>query len=201
MKRKILSIFLCSLMLAGGICGCGHDDDSNINSDSSSQVVHVDGTFDIEEVRKNINIKGYHFEVPMKLKDLEKGLKYEFVGEEFDDGLYKVVISDDNELILESLAADVHKISKKAYLYNIAVTDSNSDVAGIVPFVSTKEDVLEKFGKPDYIENYDILGDEKETYKYGLFGQNDGFKSKGKFMNIGFNSSDVIEAIVVNYLE
>ena len=88
MKRKILSVFLCSLMLAGGICGCGHDDDSNINSDSSSQVVHVDGTFDIEEVRKNINIKGYHFEVPMKLEDLEKGLKYEFVGEEFDDGLY-----------------------------------------------------------------------------------------------------------------
>ena len=116
MKRKILSLFLCSVMLMGSVCGCESKTDEQ---SSSSKVVHVDGTFDIEEVRKNINIKGYHFEVPMKLKDLEKGLKYEFVGEEFDDGLYKVVISDDNELILESLAADVHKISKKAYLYNV----------------------------------------------------------------------------------
>ena len=64
MKRKMLSLFLCSVILVGGVCGCSNKTEEQ---SSSSQVVHVDGTFDIEEVRKNINIKGYQFEIPIHL--------------------------------------------------------------------------------------------------------------------------------------
>ena len=91
MKRKILSLFLCSVMLMGSVCGCESKTDEQ---SSSSKVVHVDGTFDIEEVRKNINIKGYEFIVPQKLSELDNGLTYEFVDEEFGDGFYEVEISD-----------------------------------------------------------------------------------------------------------
>ena len=36
MKRKILSMFLCSVMLASGVCGCGKDESTVDNSLSSS---------------------------------------------------------------------------------------------------------------------------------------------------------------------
>ena len=41
MKRKILSLFLCSVMLMGSVCGCESKTDEQ---SSSSKVVHVDGT-------------------------------------------------------------------------------------------------------------------------------------------------------------
>ena len=149
MKRKILSLFLCSIMLAGSACGCSNKTEEQ---SSSSQVVHVDGTFDIEEVRKNINIKGYEFIVPQKLSELDNGLTYEFVDEEFGDGFYEVEISDNSGVILCSIAENAHKKSNKAFLFNIALKDSNSNVIGITPLVSTKEDVLKKFGEPDEIK-------------------------------------------------
>lgn len=200
MKKKILVLLLCFLISACAFTGCGQNGITEPEQSSISSVVMVDGTFDIEAVRNSININGHRFTVPQKLSELEEGLKYEFVDEEFDDGLYMVEISDENGLVLKSIAANAHKKSKKAFLYNVSVEDSDSDVAGIVPFISTKEDVLKKFGEPDDKESYG-LSEGKEAYKYGIYELREGFRSKGRFMTIGFNSSGAVEVITVNYSE
>ena len=160
----------------------------------------VDGTFDIEAVRNSINIKGHKFTVPQKLSELEEGLTYEFVDEEFGDGLYTVEISDENALVLSAIAENAHKKSKKAFMCNITARDSDSDVAGIVPFVSTKGEVLEKFGEPDDKKTV-FIREENEFYYYGFKESDDGYTIKGKFMAITFSSSDIVEKITVNYSE
>ena len=198
MKRKILSLFLCLVMLIGSVCGCESKTDEQ---SSSSKVVHVDGTFDIEEVRKNINIKGYEFIVPQKLSELDNGLTYEFVDEEFGDGFYEVEISDKSGVILCSIAENAHKKSKKALLYNIALNDSDSNVIGITPWVSTKEDVLKKFGEPDEIKEADLIDKKLVAYIYGNREEANYYQTKGKFMNITFNDEDIVESIVINFVK
>ena len=201
MKNKFLSAVLCFSFLIVSLCSCGKNQNTESEQSIVSSAVMEEGTFDIEAIRTNINIKGHKFTVPQKLSELEEGLTYEFVDEEFDDGLYMVEIFDEKGLILKSIATNAHKKSKKAFLYNVSVEDSDSDVAGIVPLVSTKEDVLKQFGAPDDKVSYDYSGEKKEAYKYGVYEPREDFKSKGQFMTIGFNSSNVVEVITVNYSE
>lgn len=201
MKKKIFELLLCSLISVCAFAGCGQGGITEPEQSSSSSVVMVDGTFEIEAVRNSINIKGHRFTVPQKLSELEEGLKYEFVDEEFGDGLYMVEISDENGLVLKVIARNAHKKSKKAFFCNIGIEDSDSDVAGIVPFISTKEDVLKKFGEPDDKQTISIISEEKEVYKYGFKESDNGYTFEGKFMTIKFGSSDIVEGVVINYTE
>lgn len=201
MKKKIFALLLCTLISVCAFAGCEQGGNTESKKSDSSSVVMVDGTFDIEAVRNSINIKGHKFTVPQKLSELEDGLKYEFVDEEFGDGLYMVEISDENGLILKSIARNAHKKSKKAFFCNIGIEDSDSDVAGIVPFVSTKEDVLKKFGEPDDKQTFSTISEEKEVYKYGFKESDNGYTYEGKFMTIKFSSSDIVEGVVINYTE
>lgn len=202
MNNKFLTATLCFLSLTIFSCGCGQNGNTEPEQSSSPSVEMVDGTFDIEAVRNSINIKGHKFTVPQKLSELEKGLKYKFVDEEFGDGLYTVEISDENGQLVSVIARNAHKKSKKALFCNLGIEDSNSDVAGIVPLVSTKEDVLKKFGEPDDKQTISLISEEKEVYKYGFKESSDNiYTSEGKFMTIKFNSSDIVEGVVVNYSE
>ena len=160
-KQVFSSGFMLSFLIVP-LCSCGKNKNTESEQSIVSSAVMEEGTFDIEAIRTNINIKGQEFTVPQKLSELEEGLKYEFVDEEFDDGLYMVEIFDENGLILKSIATNAHKKSKKAFLYNVSVEDSDSDVAGIVPLVSTKEDVLKQFGVPDDKVSYDDSGEKKK---------------------------------------
>lgn len=199
--KKIFALLLCTLISVCAFAGCGQNGITESEQSGSSSVVMADGTFDIEAVRNSINIKGHKFTVPQKLSELEDGLKYEFVDEEFDDGLYMVEISDENGLVLKVIARNAHKKSKKAFFCNIGIEDSDSDVAGIIPFLSTKEDVLKKFGEPDNKQKTSIITEEKEFYYYGFRESDNGYTYEGKFMTITFSSSDIVEAITVNYSE
>lgn len=159
------------------------------------------GTFKIDTVRHSINIHGHIFTVPQKLSELSDGLIYEFVDEEFDDGLYEVEISDDSGVILCSIAENAHKKSDKASLYNIAIKDSDSNVLGIIPQVSNKEDVLKMFGEPDETKETDLINKKIVTFIYGFREETDGYRTKGQFMNITFNEDDIVDSIVINYVE
>ncbi|MBO5164257.1 MAG: hypothetical protein J6B75_07435 [Ruminococcus sp.] len=198
MNKKIVCFFLGTVFISTLLSGCGQDGNTGI--EQSSSVVMVDGTFDIEAVRNSINIKGHKFTVPQKLSELEEGLTYEFVDEEFGDGFYMVEISDENGLVLSAVADNAYKKSKKAFVSNIALKESDSDVAGIVPLVSTKKDVLKKFGEPDD-KKTSSTNEQKEYYYYGFRDLNDSQVINGKIMTIAFNSSGVVEVITVNYSE
>lgn len=200
MKRRILGLFLCSVILAGAACGCSNKTEEQ--SSSSSQVVHVDGTFDIEEVRKNINIKGYQFEVPIKLKDLEKGLKYE-MNDYHSDSVRGVDIFKDGELFFEATVDGAEKKTKHASIYNIVVEESDTSIDGITPTVTTKEQVLKRYGEPRKIEFFDNRGVEEEKYRYGEYEPFANVKAgdypKAKAFTVIFGTDEIVKQVIIYY--
>ena len=200
MQKKILTLLLCSALSVCAFSGCG-DDKAEPEESSISTVALEEGKFDIDAVRNNISIKGHKFIVPQKLSQLDSGLKYKFVGEEFDDGLYEVEISDENDVILCSIAENAHNKSDKASLYNIALNDSDSNVLDITPQVSNKEDVVKLFGEPDATKETDIMDSKIVSFIYGFREETSGYRTKGKFMNISFNEDNIVSSVVINYVE
>lgn len=186
--------------------GCGKQSSEQTAPDSTKSTLAVAsgseaGTFQIDVVCSSVNIHGHTFTVPQKLSELSDGLTYVFVDEEFDDGFYEVEISDSSGVILRPIAENAHKKSSKASLYNIALTDSESDVLGITPLVSTKEDVLRQFGEPTEQKQSD-LGDKKiEAFIYGTHSVSTGYQTDGQFMNIAFNEDNIVFSIVIDYTE
>ena len=199
MKTKVLAILLCSALSVCAFSGC-EDAKAEPEESSISTVALEEGVFDIDAVRNNISIKGHKFIVPQKLSQLESGLKYKFVGEEFDDGLYETEISDDEGLILRTIVRNAHDKDKNAELYNISVGDSDSDIAGIIPLVSTEDDVLKQFGKPDHSEEVET-DTETKLYRYGEFTDKNSYSHIGNLMTVSFNNSGIVQQIVVSYSE
>lgn len=208
MKFRKLELLLCTLIFISAFVGCGNNplEESNSEADSTKSTLAVAsgfeaGTFQIDAVCSSVNIHNHMFTVPQKLSELSDGLTYAFIGEEFDDGLYEVEVSDSSGVILRSIAENAHKKSSKASLYNIALTDSESDVLGITPLVSTKEDVIKQFGDP-MEQKQSNLGDKKiEVFIYGTHGVSTGYQTDGQFMNIAFNEDNIVFSIVINYTE
>ncbi len=202
MKRKILGLFLCSVILVGAACGCSAKTEEQ--SSSRSQVVHVDGTFDIEEVRKNINIKGYQFEMPIKLKDLEKGLEYE-MNDYHSDSVRGVDIFKDGELFFEAAVDGAEKKTKHASIYNIVIEESDTSIDGIIPTVTTKEEVLKRYGEPHKIELIDNRGIEEEKYWYGEYKPFENVKAgdspKAKSLSIVFGENNIVNRVIIYYKE
>ena len=200
MKRKMLILFLCSVMLMVGVCGCSNKTEEQ--SSSSSQVIHVDGTFDIEEVRKNINIKGYQFEIPIKLKDLEKGLTYE-MNDYHSDSVRGVDIFKDGELFFEAAVDGAEKKTKHASIYNIIIEESDTSIDGIIPTVTTKEEVLKRYGEPRKIELFDNRGVEEEKYRYGEYELLENLKTgdypKAKTFTVVFGTDGIVKRVIICY--
>ena len=92
MKRKILSLFLCSMMLIGSVCGCNSKTDKPSSSsevvstvDESSEAAEnkgdesfeYNGTFNEEvfnHIIQDINLKGVKISMPCTLANLEDGV-------------------------------------------------------------------------------------------------------------------------------
>ena len=197
MNHKKIIIMICFSIMTGIFCSCGKMQNEKTEPSDTSSINMEDGTFHFEMIESNIYIKGYRFTVPQKLSELEEGLTYKFIGEEFDDGLYEVEISDENGIILRSLADNAHHKNGKAFLYNIAVEDSESNVAGMIPHMTTKEEVVKKFGEPDEIVS-SYSDENKKIYKYGTYEVKNCYRSIGKFMTISFDTDGIVELIVVN---
>ena len=199
MKKNNLTL-LTFVITAMILFGCGQDPAPANEDTPTASLTMVEGTFNIEAVRNSLIIKGYRFSVPQKITDLDEGLTCKFIDEEFDNALYQVEIYDQNGLVMRTLARNAHNKSKKAELYNIAVEGSDSSVAGIVPTVTTAEEVLKQFGEPATIidnrsEGRDLI------YKYGQHNVQPGYQTPGKFMNVIFDQSGVVKTIIVQYLE
>lgn len=92
MKRKILSLFLCSLMLTGSVCGCNSktdkpssssevvstvDESNEITENKDDESFEYNGTFNEEVFRhiiQDINLKGVKVSMPCTLADFEDGV-------------------------------------------------------------------------------------------------------------------------------
>lgn len=92
MKRKILRLFLCSLMLTGSVCGCNSktdkpssssevvstvDESNEITENKDDESFEYNGTFNEEVFRhiiQDINLKGVKVSMPCTLADFEDGV-------------------------------------------------------------------------------------------------------------------------------
>ena len=92
MKRKILCLFICSLMLTGSVCGCESkndkpssssevvstvDESSEITENKADENFEYNGTFNEEVFRhiiQDINLKGVKVSMPCTLADFENGV-------------------------------------------------------------------------------------------------------------------------------
>lgn len=148
---------------------------------------------------KRINIKGYKFTIPQKLSELEKGLTYKYVSDELADGFYKVEISGKNEQILDVVVRAKKKNDKNAVIDNIAVETSDSNVCGLIPLVTAKDEVIEKFGEPNE-QKTEIIREEKEFFYYGIEEYDDGYLNiRAKMMTVCFNKDKIVETITITY--
>ena len=92
MKRKILCLFLCSLMLTGSVCGCESkndkpssssevvstvDESNEITENKDDESFEYNGTFNEEvfnHIIQDINLKGVKVSMPCTLADFEDGV-------------------------------------------------------------------------------------------------------------------------------
>ena len=81
MKRKILSLFLCSVMLAVAACGCGVDNNSEPDStaDSVGATENLSEGFDWEKVKQDITFEGKKIDFPFCVNDLGKGYEMDYI--------------------------------------------------------------------------------------------------------------------------
>lgn len=200
-KRKHTFLLLCGLMLLSSLTGCENVETSDSVSDQANftTIAREEGTFDIDAVRKDINIKGYKFTIPQKLSELEKELTYKYVSDELADGFYKVEISGKNEQILDVVVRAKKKNDKNAVIDNIAVETSDSNVCGLIPLVTAKDEVIEKFGEPNE-QKTEIIREEKEFFYYGIEEYDDGYLNiRAKMMTVCFNKDKIVETITITY--
>ena len=92
MKRKILCLFICSLMLTGSVCGCESkndkpssssevvstvDESNEITENKDDESFEYNGTFNEEvfnHIIQDINLKGVKVSMPCTLADFEDGV-------------------------------------------------------------------------------------------------------------------------------
>lgn len=200
MKNKFSVLALCLSFLTFPLCSCGQTGSTESEQSIFSSEIKEEGTFDIETVRKDININGHHFEVPMKLSELEDGLTYEFIDEKIEDNLYQVEIRDENGVFLSTIADNANKKNGNAFLYNITVKDSNSHISSLVPTVTTKEEVINKYGEPDYKESY--LSKEYYTYGYKEPNKNDfDYREKKQSIVVTIDENEIVEKVSITYVK
>ena len=207
MKSRFIAVILCTSVFAVPLCSCEQNESTEPKQSIVSSVTAEEGTFDIETIRTNINIQGYKFELPQKLSELEKGLEYKFT-EDYtfgnEDAIYGVEISDKEKLVLNSVAYTENSKKKTAYLPNIFIDESNSDIDGVTPLVTTQDEILKKYGEPDNKEfHYFREKGEREIYTYGYKEETEHIweENKGKFMTIVFDDKNVVASVALTYLE
>lgn len=131
MKRKILCLFICSLMLTGSVCGCKSkndkpssssevvttvDESSDVKESKADESFEYNGTFN-EEVFKHIiqdiNLKGVKVSMPCTLADFENGVTIK------DPFLFK-----EDSMVTYSLSYNNTHLAEISYYSDRELTDA-----------------------------------------------------------------------------
>ncbi|MCI1269795.1 MAG: hypothetical protein LKG21_07885 [Ruminococcus sp.] len=180
-------------------------DSSKQNSQTSENTSSIaisepkEGTFDIEYVRKQINIKGQAFEIPMALKDLPEGWTWkEHENTKYCDeghGLAYIYYND-KEMFVVGLENYYKKAEGDGIVYNLTIETEDCSIDGLLPIKSTKQDVVDKYGDPIKISKYG-------SYYYGIVNNSDtlGGIIKDQSICVKINDDDTIKSISITYAD
>ncbi len=211
MKNRVKFI-LCAVMVCLVLASCRNENieasDTGVTSsaaaDDNTAQGEANGTFDIETVRKNIVIKGQPFEVPIVLKDLSNGWTWEENENSKlrDEGLgLASIYYNGEEMFIAGVENYYDGSEEKGIIYNFSIKTDDSSIDGLIPLKSTKQDVIEKYGEPDEVEQMEEPF--VDGYCYGIINGWDTVlgRMNDQSLYFGFTEEGIIKKITITYAD
>ncbi len=204
-ERKVM-LMLVSLMLIFGTAACGKQTDSSTANESEteqsvSQTEETEG-FDMERIRKSIIIKGQPFEIPIALSDLGEEWTWKenensWVGSN-GNGLVDLYYNDE-EWFVFTVENYFEGSEDEGIIYNLSIHTEDCSIDGLVPFVSTKQDVIEKYGEPTEIYKSKTDDGYPHHYTYGTPDDDAAPPAKQQTLTAGIDENDIVTGITITY--
>lgn len=202
--ENVVALLVVATMLCN-FTGCSNGQtpsptNHDITSGGVSNSVNETG-FDIDRVRKSIVIKGQTIEIPMELNNLPNGWSYELYDEKDvylkDNQFLATMFYNGEEMYIAALENYNKNKPKESIIYNLTIYESDCSIDGLIPQLSTKQDVIDKYGEP-------LSGVGNELYYY--YGIVNGENKTGGRLNdhcigVRFTENDIIKAISITYAD
>lgn len=201
-KIKRTTALIITAAILNNLIGCAKEpmENNNISSDIVSDSEDATG-FDIERVRQSLVIKGETFELPKRIGDLETGWTYEKRETHYvdDTGLADFYYNG-NEMFVAGIGNFKEGKEEDGYIYDIALETDDCSIGGITPNVSSKDDVLKKYGEPSKINVFENRG--LYRYIYGIQDSNQKLfliEHSQMFTVVFYSENDVVQGVRVVY--
>ena len=189
-------------LVSAAVLLCSFTGCSNVQNDSSaiSESANENG-FDIERARKKIVIKGQTIEIPVKLGEIPEGWSYKLYDEKDvylrENQFLATMYYNGNEMYIAALENFFPDKPKESIIYNLTIETDDCSIDGLVPFKSTKQEVVKRYSEPVPTASDD------EYYLYGIVnGENKvGGRINDHSLGIRFDESDIITEISITYAD
>ena len=208
--KRLVALILAASMLCG-ITGCSKNEISVLTSSAQnvSQSTSQSGmdsiseqtSFDIEVVRKSLIVKDVPFELPKRNGDLDDAWTFKRRETHYVDntGLADFYYNG-KEMFVAGIGDFKEGKEDDGYIYDIALESDDCSIGGITPNVSTKDDVVKKYGNQAKINTYE----ERGLYRY-IYGTQDSNQELFKiehsqmFTVVFYAENDVVQGVRVVY--
>lgn len=203
-SKRVVALMLAASMLCG-IAGCTKEpSDSPADISDASVELSNDNDeigFDIDRVRKSIIIKGQTIEIPVKLGEIPEGWSYKLYDEKDvylrENQFLATMYYNGNEMYIAALENYNKNKPEESIIYNLTIYESDCSIDGLMPQLSTKQDVIDKYGEP-----LSGVGNE-HYYYYGIVnGEN---KTAGRLndhsIGVRFTEDNLIKSISITYAD
>lgn len=203
-SKRVVALMLAASMLCG-IAGCTKEpSDSPADISDASVELSNDNDeigFDIDRVRKSIIIKGQTIEIPVKLGEIPEGWSYKLYDEKDvylrENQFLATMYYNGNEMYIAALENYNKNKPEESIIYNLTIYESDCSIDGLMPQLSTKQDVIDKYGEP-----LSGVGNE-HYYYYGIVnGEN---KTVGRLndhsIGVRFTEDNLIKSISITYAD
>ena len=203
-SKRVVALMLAASMLCG-IAGCTKEpSDSPADISDASVELSNDNDeigFDIDRVRKSIIIKGQTIEIPVKLGEIPEGWSYKLYDEKDvylrENQFLATMYYNGNEMYIAALENYNKNKPEESIIYNLTIYESDCSIDGLMPQLSTKQDVIDKYGEP-----LSGVGNE-HYYYYGIVnGENKtGGRLNDHSIGVRFTEDNLIKSISIAYAD
>lgn len=203
-SKRVVALMLAASMLCG-IAGCTKEpSDSPADISDASVELSNDNDeigFDIDRVRKSIIIKGQTIEIPVKLGEIPEGWSYKLYDEKDvylrENQFLATMYYNGNEMYIAALENYNKNKPEESIIYNLTIYESDCSIDGLMPQLSTKQDVIDKYGDP-----LSGVGNE-HYYYYGIVnGENKtGGRLNDHSIGVRFTEDNLIKSISITYAD
>ena len=203
-SKRVVALMLAASMLCG-IAGCTKEpSDSPADISDASVELSNDNDeigFDIDRVRKSIIIKGQTIEIPVKLGEIPEGWSYKLYDENDvylrENQFLATMYYNGNEMYIAALENYNKNKPEESIIYNLTIYESDCSIDGLMPQLSTKQDVIDKYGEP-----LSGVGNE-HYYYYGIVnGENKtGGRLNDHSIGVRFTEDNLIKSISITYAD